>query len=120
MVELAFGKKPIIVKWIYKVKNDYSGTPSKYKARLMAKGFEQKEGLDFQKTFVSIIEWNTIIFVVALTAHFRWRISQMDVKIMFLNHDLKKEVYLMQLEGFIQTRKEHLVSKLNKTLYGLQ
>jgi len=120
LVELPFGKKPIITKWIYKVKNDSNGKPSKYKARLMAKGFEEREGLDFQKTFALIIKWSTIIFVVVFTTHFGWRISQMDVKTMFLNGDLKKKVYLMQPEGFVQTRKEHLVSKLNKTFYGFR
>jgi hypothetical protein len=49
----------------------------------MARGFEQKEGLNFQETFAPIIKWSTILYVVVLIAHFRWRISQMDVKITF-------------------------------------
>jgi hypothetical protein len=85
----------------------------------VAKGFEQREGLDFQEIFFLVIKQNIIRSVVALAAHFGWKISQMDVKTMFLNGDIQEEVYLTQLEGFVQTGKEDLVCKLSKTLYGL-
>jgi hypothetical protein len=84
----------------------------------MAKGFEQKEGLDFQETFVPIIKWSTIIFMVVLITHFRWRISQMDVKTTFLSGNLQKEVYLMQAKGFVQTRRNIWFVSLTKHFMG--
>jgi hypothetical protein len=117
LTKLPIGKRPKITKWIFKVKNDSIGKPSKYKARLVARGFEQKEGLNFQETFIPIIKWSTIRSVIALVAHFGWKISQMDVKTTFLNYDLKEEVYMKQLEGFIKFGSNHLVCKLNKAFY---
>jgi hypothetical protein len=80
----------------------------------MARGFERREGLEFQETFAPIIKWSTIISMVVLTSHFRWRISQMDVKTTFLKGDLQKEVYLMQPEGFVQTRRNIWFVSLTK------
>jgi hypothetical protein len=80
----------------------------------MAKGFEQREGLDFQEIFALIIKGSTTISVVVLTTHFRWKISQMDMKTTFLNGDLKKEVYLMQPKGFVQTRRNIWFVSLTK------
>jgi hypothetical protein len=85
----------------------------------MARGCEQKEGLYFQKTFAPVIKWITIRSTIALATHYGWKISQMDMKIVFLNGDLHDEVYMIQLKGFTQLGKEHLVCKLNKVLYGL-
>jgi hypothetical protein len=61
-----------------------------------------------------------IRFVIAFVAHYGWKISQMDVKIVLLNGDLQEEVYMEQLDGFIKTKNEHFVCKLNKTFYGLR
>jgi hypothetical protein len=101
------------------VKNDSTSKPSNYKARLVVRGFEQKEGLDFQETFILVIKWSTIRNVIALVVHFGWKISQMDVKTTFLNFDLKEEVYMRQLQGFVKFGSKHLVCKLNKVFYGL-
>jgi hypothetical protein len=116
---LPFGKKPITTRWVYKVLNDSSGKPSKFKARLMARGCEQKEGLYFQETFALVIKWITILFMIALVAHYGWKISQMDMKTVFLNGDFHDKVCMMQPKGFTQPGKKHLVCKLNKALYGL-
>jgi hypothetical protein len=64
LVELPLRKIPITTKWVYKVKNDSTSKPSKCKASLMAKRFQKKEGLYFQKTFALIIKWNTIKTVI--------------------------------------------------------
>jgi hypothetical protein len=113
---LPLGKKPTTTRWFYKILNGSSGKPFKFKARLMARGCEQKEGLDFQETFALVIKWITIIFMRAFVAHYGWKISQMDMKIVFLNGDLHDEVYMMQLKDFTQPRKEHLVCKFNEAL----
>jgi hypothetical protein len=75
-----------------KVLNDSSGKPFKFKARIVTRGCEQREGLDFQETFAPIIKWRTIKYVIALATHCGWKISQMHVKIAFLNDDLHEEV----------------------------
>jgi hypothetical protein len=102
------------------VKNDSTSKPSKYKVKLVARGFEQKEGLDFQETFAPIIKWSTIRSVIVLINHFGWKISHMDVKTTFLNNDKKEEVYMKQHEGFIKFGYEQLICKLNKVFYGLR
>jgi hypothetical protein len=95
LYELPPGKKPTTTRWFYKILNGSSGKPSKFKARLMAKGCEQKEGLDFQETFTLIIKWITIRSMIALVAHYGRKFSQMDMKIVFLNGDLHDEEYMM-------------------------
>jgi DNA polymerase zeta len=66
LTKLPVWKRPITTKWIFKVKNDSTNKPLKYKVRLVAKGFELKEGLDFQETFVLVIKSSTIRSVIAL------------------------------------------------------
>ena len=63
---------------------------------------------------------NTIRLLIALATKYHWKLHQLDVKTIFLNDELKEEVYLTQLEGFMEQGKEHLVCKLNKALYGLK
>jgi hypothetical protein len=89
LTKLPVGKRPITTKWIFEVKNDSTDKPLKYKVRLVARGFELKEGLDFQEKIVLVIKWSTIRSVIAFVAHFGWKISHMDVKTMFLNSDVK-------------------------------
>ncbi len=119
LIKLHQGKRPITIRWVYKVKNDSMGRPSKYKARLIARGNEKKESLHFQETFALVIKWSTIRIMIALVTHYSWKMSQMDVKITFLNNDFKEEVYVKQPKGFEKSNNENLVCKLNKTLYGL-
>ncbi len=76
------------------MKNDSTNKPLKYNVRLVARRFELKEGLDFQETFVLVIKWSKIRSVIACVVHFGWKISHMDFKVMFLNGDVKEEVYM--------------------------
>jgi ATP-binding cassette subfamily B (MDR/TAP) protein 1 len=119
LIELHLGKRPITIRCVYKVKNDSMGRPSKYKARLVARGNKKKESLHFQETFALVIKWNTIKTMIALATHCSWKMSQMDVKITILNSDFKEEVYVKQPIGFEKSNNENLVCKFNKTLYGL-
>lgn len=101
LVDLPPGKKVIGCKWIFKTKYEADGSIDKHKARLVAKGYAQKEGIDDEKTFAPTAKIKSIRMIFALTAQFGWKLYQMDVKSAFLNGDLKEEVYMTQLEGYV-------------------
>ena len=82
-------KKVIGVKWIYKVKFHSDGSLDKYKSRLVAKGYSQKEGVDYDDSFAPTARYSTIRNVLALSSHYAWSIYQLDVKSAFLNGDLE-------------------------------
>ncbi|GJV07867.1 retrovirus-related pol polyprotein from transposon TNT 1-94 [Tanacetum coccineum] len=110
----------IKLKWIYKVKTDESGGVLKNKARLVAQGFRQEEGIDFEESFAPVARIEAIHIFVANAAHKNMTIYQMDVKTAFLNGELKEEVYVSQPEGFVDQDNPSHVYKLKKALYGLK
>ena len=85
----------------------------------MAKGFTQREGIDYNETFSPVSKKLSFRVVMALVAHFDLELHQMDVKMTFLNGDLHEEVYMEQPQGFHVEVKEHMVCKLRKPIYGL-
>nr|GEU48962.1 retrovirus-related Pol polyprotein from transposon TNT 1-94 [Tanacetum cinerariifolium] len=92
----------------------------KNKARLVAHGFRQEEGIDFKESFSSVARIEAIHIFIANAAHKNMTISQMDVKTAFLNGELKEEVYISQQEGFVDHDNLSNVYKLKKALYGLK
>lgn len=89
--------------------------------RLVAKGYTQQEGIDYQETFSPIVKLTSIRMLLALTIHHKLDIQQMDVKIMFLNGQLDKEIYMEIPKGLHQEQiNSKLVCKLEKALYGLK
>ncbi|GJY83385.1 retrovirus-related pol polyprotein from transposon TNT 1-94 [Tanacetum coccineum] len=110
----------IKLKWIYKVKTDESGGVLKNKARLVAQGFRQEEGIDFEESFAPVARIESIRIFIANAAHKNMTIYQMDVKTAFLNGELKEEVYVSQPEGFVDQDNPSHVYKLKKALYGLK
>ncbi|GJS87908.1 retrovirus-related pol polyprotein from transposon TNT 1-94 [Tanacetum coccineum] len=110
----------IKLKWIYKVKTDEFGGVLKNKARLVAQGFRQEEGIDFEESFAPVARIEAIRIFVANAAHKNMMIYQMDVKTAFLNGELKEEVYVSQPEGFVDQDNPSHVYKLKKALYGLK
>ena len=120
LVELPPHKKAISCKWVFKVKPSANGNPPRYKARLVARGFEQRDGSDFGDTFAPVVRWETIRTLVAIAIHLNWPIHQLDVLTAFLNGILLEDVYMLQPLGFIRRGSEHLVCKLHKSLYGLK
>jgi hypothetical protein len=114
------GAKAIGCKWVFKTKKDSLGNIKRYNARLVAKGFTQKERIDYTKTFSPVSKKDSLHVIMALVAHFDLELQQMDVKTTFLNGDLEEEVYMKQPEGFPSSDGEQLVCKLKKSLYDLK
>ena len=90
------------------------------KARLVAKEYTQKEGIDYKETFSPVAMLKSIKILLSIIAHYDYKIWQTDVKIAFLNGNLEKKIYIMQLEGFIAKNQEHMVCKLKMFIYGLK
>ncbi|GJS10321.1 retrovirus-related pol polyprotein from transposon TNT 1-94 [Tanacetum coccineum] len=110
----------ITLKWIYKVKLDELGGILKNKARLVARGYRQEEGIDFEESFALVARLDAIRIFLAYAAHMNMIIYQMDVKTTFLNGILREEVYVSQPDGFVDQDNLNHVYKLKKALYGLK
>ena len=95
------GIKPIGCKWIFKKKTNMEGNVITYKARLMAKGYRQRQGIDYDETFSLVAMLKSIRILLAIVAHYDYEIWKMDVKTIFLNGNVSKEVYMTQPKGFI-------------------
>ena len=96
------------------------GSIEKYKARLVAKDFSQKQNVDYFDTFAPVTRISSIRILISLASIHRLLIHQIDVKIALLNRDLGEEIYMLQPESCITPRQENKVFKLNKSLYGLK
>ena len=96
-MELSKGKKVLRNKWVFKLKRD-GDKLVKYKARLVVKGFNQKQGIDFDEIFSPIVKMSSIQVVIGLVASLDLELEQLDVKIAFLIDDLKEEIYMDQPE----------------------
>ena len=120
LVELPNGIKAIGCKWVFKTKKDSLGNIERHKVRLVAKGFYQREGIDYTETFSPVSKKDSFRIIMSLVAHFDFDLHQMDVTMTFLNGNLEEEVYTKQPEGFSSNEGEHLVYKLKKSIYGLK
>ncbi|XP_010430806.1 PREDICTED: uncharacterized protein LOC104715053 [Camelina sativa] len=120
LVDLPSGVKPIVLKWVFKIKKNLDGSINKYKARLVAKGYVQQYGIDYDKVFAHVARMETIRLIIGHSASYGWEINHLDVKTAFLYGDLKEEVFVTQPEGFVVKGSESKVYKLNKALYGLK
>jgi len=114
------GRRAISCKWVFKVKHHADGSIDRYKARLVARGFTQQEGVDYHETYAPVVKMTSIRVLLSIAAIYDLEVHQMDVKTAFLNGKLDEELYMQQPEGFVQPGSEHLVCRLQKTLYGLK
>ncbi|GKB05424.1 retrovirus-related pol polyprotein from transposon TNT 1-94 [Tanacetum coccineum] len=114
------GKNVIALKWLWKNKCDADNIVVRNKTRLVAKGYKQEEGIDFEESFAPVARLEAVRMFIAFAAHMNITIFQMDVKTAFLNGPLKEEVYVSQPEGFIDSEFPNHVYRLKKALYGLK
>ncbi|KAE8676976.1 Vesicle-associated protein 4-1 [Hibiscus syriacus] len=119
LAELPSGKRALHNKWIYRIKEEHDGS-KRYKAKLVVKGFQQKEGIDYNEIFSPVVKLSTIRLVLKIVAAENLHLEQLDVKTSFLHGDLEEEIYMRQPEGFIEAVKKNLVCRLKKSLYGLK
>jgi histone deacetylase 1/2 len=120
LVPPSSNKNLIDCKWVYRIKNNADGTIERYKACLVAKGFKQRYGIDYEDTFCPIVKAATIRLVLALLVSRGWSLHQLDVKNVFLHSVLEEEVYIKQPHVFEDPSLPHHISKLDKALYGLK
>jgi hypothetical protein len=120
LVDRPYGCKLVGCKWVFKKKLRPDGTIDKYKTRLVAKSYTQKEGEYFFDTYSSVARLTTICVLLSLTVSHGLLIHQMDIKTTFLNGELEEEIYMTQSDGFVVKGQEDNVCKLQKSLYGLK
>jgi hypothetical protein len=119
LVPLPKGRKLVRCKWVYRTKYASDGSVERHKAQLVAKGFSQVEGIDYNETFSHVAKMNSIRLVLALVASHKWEVHQMDFKFAFLHRYLQEEIYMEQPLGYVQND-SILVCRLKKSLYGLK
>ena len=120
LVPLPPGKKTVGSKWVFKKKTGADGKVERFKARLVAQGFTQRYGDDYDETFCPVVRFESLRAVLALAVKNGLKLHQVDVTTAFLNGSLEEEVYMKQPEGFIEPGSENLVCRLKKSIYGLK
>ncbi|GJW53466.1 retrovirus-related pol polyprotein from transposon TNT 1-94 [Tanacetum coccineum] len=120
LVDRPLCKNVINMTWIWKNKRDEDNTLIRNKAHLVAKGYNQQEGINFEESFAPVTRLEAVRLFVAYAAHKSFPIYQMDVKTTFLNGPLKEEVYVNQPDGFVDPHHPDKVYPLKKALYGLK
>ena len=113
-------QRPIGIKWVFKTKKDATGIITKHKARLIAKGYVQRQGIDYDEVFALVARLESVYLLLALALSEGWPVHHMDVKSAFLNDELREEVYVAQSPGFMVAGKERKVLRPIKALYDLR
>jgi histone deacetylase 1/2 len=114
------GRNIIDCKWVWKIKRKADGTLDKYKASLVAKGYKQRFGIDYEDTFSPVMKMATIRIILSIAISRGWSLWQLDVQNAFLHGILEEEVYMKQPPGYEDKNNPNFVCKLDKVLYGLK
>nr|GEV98439.1 retrovirus-related Pol polyprotein from transposon TNT 1-94 [Tanacetum cinerariifolium] len=120
LVDRPLCQNVINMKWLWKNKRDEENTLIRNKSRLVAKGYAQKEGVDFDESFAPVARLEAVRLFIAYAAHKSFMVYQMDVKTTFLYGPLKEEVYVNQQDSFVDPYHPDKVYHLKKALYGLK
>jgi hypothetical protein len=120
LVELPSGRVPIGSKWVYKIKEDAKGSITRFKARLVGQGYTQKYGVDFDEVFAPVVNQVTLRVLITYAGQNGLKLKHFDIATAFLNGDLNEDIYMRQPTGYIVEGSEHLVCKLEKSIYGLK
>jgi hypothetical protein len=114
------GQNVVGIKWVFRNKQDEHGVVTRNKAWLVAKGYSQVEGLDFDETYAPVARLESIRILLAYPTYHGFKLYQMDMKSAFLNGPIKEEVYVEQPPGFEDSEYPNHVYKLSNALYGLK
>jgi hypothetical protein len=109
---------PISCKWVYKIKTRSDGSLEHYKVCLVARGFPQEQGRNYDETFAPVAHMTTVRTLLAVASVRQWSISQLDVKNAFLNGELREEVYMQLPPGYSVS--DVMICRLRRSLYGLK
>lgn len=108
-------------KWVFKIKRNETGDATRYKARLVAQGFSQKFGVDYDEVFALIVRQVTIRTLLTIAGKNNWIVKHFDAKTAFINGELKEIIFMRQPEGNAVTKEdEKKVCRLKKSIYGLK
>ena len=120
IMDLSEGKKAVGTKWVFTLKYKSDRSLERYKVRLVAQGFTQSQGLDYEETFAPVAKLNSIRILLSLAVNLDWKLHQLDIKNAFLNEDLEEEIYMRIPSGFEKDNTRDKVCKLKKSLYSLK
>ena len=122
LVRLPQGKRAIGSRWVFRIKRKADGSIDKYKGRIVAKGYAQREGVDYTETFAPTARFGSVRTVIALAAMEDWELESVDISTAFLNGDIDAEVYMHKPEGveFPGFEGSEWVLQLLKGLYGIK
>lgn len=120
LVELPPGKNVVGCKWVYKIKSNASGGATRFKARLVAQGFSQKFGVDYDQVFAPVARQTTFRVFLSAASSRGMEVHHFDAKTAFLNGELNEEIFMRQPPGFTEEDQENMVCRLNKSIYGLK
>ena len=120
LVPLPPHKNVVTCKWVYKLKRHSDGFIARYKARLVARGYLQQHGMDYDETFSLVVKPATVRILLALAVQFGRELRQLDVSNVFLHGVLKEEVYMAQPQGYVGPAFPKHVCLLHKALHGLK
>ena len=112
--------RPVPSKWVYKLKVHPDGTIDKFRARLVAKGFRQRKGIDYDETFSPVISHTALRIVLTMAMRNNWPIESYDVITTYLNSPMDRPIYMHQIEGYINAEHPDWVLLLNRALYGVK
>ncbi|KFD64371.1 hypothetical protein M514_23395 [Trichuris suis] len=120
LTDLPPGRKAVTVKWVFKAKLNPKDQVETYKARLVARGFSQRYGQDYDETFAPVVKYDTVRTLLAVAAARKLHVRHLDVRSAYLNSTLEEEIYIEQPPDFVVRGQEDKVLLLHKSLYGLK